>query len=129
MATAPQSGSGTWHCIVKPGKDTKLFIAHCLDLHVKVAGRTLDEACQLLKKTVVQNYEWWYEFDQEGLKQTAPASDWEEYNTLFEKALREAPDSIKIEHITLTLRAPKVPEQLMPLSCQRVEIAQAAAAN
>lgn len=129
MATSPQPVSGMWHAYSTQDVETGLYIAHCLDLNLKVAGRDDNEAWWNLKKVIKAHYEYCFEFDQEGLKLTASAKQWAEYNAAFAKALVENPESITIERIELTLRAPRVPDQIMPLSCQRVDIGQTATAH
>ena len=128
MSIAVQDGAGIWHCSVRKDEETGLFIGHCLNLHVKVAGRDAKEAWSSLKRVVKAHYEYCQACDPEGLKPSAPNSDWTKVIAAFNKALRDDPDSIHVEEIILNLRAPKVPDQVFPLSCQGVELAQAAAA-
>ena len=125
MSSVSQPGSGMWSCSVKQDQETGLYIGHCLNLHIKVAGRTVPEVTKSLVKLVKLHYEYCFEFDPDGLSLTAPQEDWIEYGEAFKKALKDNPKSIVVEVIELRLRAPKVPEQMMPLSCQRVEIEQA----
>ena len=128
MSIAGNAGAGTWHCSVRKDDRTGLYVGHCLNLHTKVAGRDMSEAWSSLKRVMIAHYEYCYENDPEGLKPCAASADWAAYNAAFEKALKENPKSIHIENITLNLRVPKAPDQSLPLSCQGVELAQAAAA-
>ncbi len=117
-----------WHCYVKNDPATGLFIGHCLDLHVKVAGRNAREAWASLKKIVKAHYEYCFEFDPDGIQTSAASTDWIIYSTAFSKALKENPNSITFEELVLNLRLPKAPEQKFPLSWQGVEFAAPAAA-
>jgi hypothetical protein len=125
MSTFSQPGSGMWCCTMMQDQETGVYIAHCLNLHMKVGGKTADEAANNLGKIIKVHYEYCYEFDPEGLSLTAPAEDWVEYGEALKKALKENPESIVVDVIELRLRAPKVPDHTMPLSCQRVDIEQA----
>ena len=130
MATPGFDGTGIWQCSVQNDKETGLFIGHCLNLHVKVAGRDPKEAWASLKRVVKVHFEYCYENDQEGLKPTAKQSDFSQWSVAFEKAVKENPQSIHFEEIILNLRVPKVAgNQELPLSCQGVELAQAAVAG
>jgi hypothetical protein len=126
MSIAGNAGAGIWHSSVKKDEQTGLFIGHCLDLHVKVAGRSVEEAWSSLRRVLKAHYEYCYEFDVEGLRPEAPNSDWEAYSAAFKQALNQDPKSIRLETLVLHLRVPKAPDQVLPLSCQGVELAQAA---
>lgn len=124
MASISQSGPGLWFCTVKQDKETGVYIAHCLNLHTKAGGKTSDEACESLAKIIKAHYEYCVEFDPEGLNLTAPIADWREYKSALVKALREDPGSIFINTLEINVKAPKLPTQVMELSCQRVAIAE-----
>ena len=130
MATSGYDGAGIWQCSVKHDEETRLFIGHCLNLHVKVAGRDAKETWATLARVVKTHFEYCYENDPAGLKPSAPQTEFHEWNAVFEKAIRENPDSIHFQDIILNLRVPKVAgNQELPLSCQGVEFAQAAVAG
>lgn len=116
------AGAGIWHVTVRKDTDTGLFVGHCLNLHVKVAGRNLKETWASLKKVVKAHYEYCYEFDQSGLSLTASAADWAECYATFEKAVKENPGSIVFEEVVLNLRVPQAPEQVFSLPWQGVEL-------
>lgn len=129
MATPAFEGAGIWQCSVQRNEETGLFIGHCLNLHVKVAGRNVKETWTSLARVVKTHYEYCYEKDRDGLVLTAPQSDFHHWSAAFEKALRENPQSIHFQEIVLNLRLPKVAgNQECQLPCQGVELAQAAAA-
>jgi hypothetical protein len=129
MATPAFDGAGIWQCSVQRDEVTGLFIGHCLNLHVKVAGRDAKEAWSSLSRVVKTHYEYCYENDQDGLRPTAPQTEFHQWNAAFEKAIKENPGSIHFEEIILNLRVPKVAgNQEWQLPCQGVELAQAAAA-
>ena len=117
--SAPKSGPGIWSCWSKQDLETKMFIAHCLDLNVKVSAENPDKAWQRLKDCLKAFYEYCYSCDPEALNLTAPASDWEEYKEALKIALRNG--SVTVETIQLVLRPPRLPEQILPLSWQRVD--------
>jgi hypothetical protein len=130
MATPGFDGTGIWQCSVQRDEETGLFIGHCLNLHVKVAGRDPNEARASLKRILKTHFEYCYENDPEGLKPTARQKDFTEWSLAFERAVKENPDSIHFEEIILNLRVPKVAgNQEFSLSCQGVELAQAACAG
>lgn len=127
MTRAPQSGSGMWSCYGTLDEETGMYIAHCLDLHMKVSGKTPEQSWERLKRCLKVYYEYCYSCDPDALKLTASASEWAEYGTLLEHTLREDPSRITVETIELVLRPPKLPEQTMPLAFQKVEFAAQAA--
>jgi hypothetical protein len=130
MATPGFEGAGIWQCSVQRDEETSLYIGHCLNLHVKVAGRDSKEAWVSLKRVVKSHFEYCYENDRDGLRPTAKPLDFAEWSRAFEKAFKEDPNSVHFEEIVLELRVPKVAgNQALPLSCQGVELAQAAAAG
>lgn len=121
--TAQTGGVGMWHCYVKRDPETKLFIGHCLDLDVKVAGRNVPETWGALKRVMKAHYEYCFEHDPEGLQMSAPSKDWIIYSAAVSAALRENPKTITVEELVLNLRLPKTAEQQFPLSWQGVELA------
>jgi hypothetical protein len=128
MTRAPQSGSGMWSCYIKQDPETQLFISHCLDLHFKVSAKTPEKAWDRLKRCIKAYYEYSYSCDPEALKLTATAAEWTEFKDVLKATLRDHPEKIKVETIELVLRPPKLPEQMLPLSFQRVECGQQAVA-
>jgi hypothetical protein len=129
MSTATKSGAGLWSCSIKKDKETGLFIGHCLDLHVKVAGRDEKEAWCSLHRVMKAHYEYCYEFDQEGLNLSAPMDDWNELKKALQDAIKSKnTDRIMFGEVHLSLRAPRIPTQELPLSFQGVEIGQMQAA-
>jgi len=128
MTRAPQSGSGMWSCFTKQDEETGMYIAHCLDLHMKISGKTAEQAWDRLKRSIKVYYEYCYSCDPDALKLTASASEWAEYGELLKQTLHDDPSKVTVETIVLTLRPPKLPEQALPLAFQRVEFAPQAVA-
>src|SRR5271157_1506042 len=117
---ASKSGPGIWSCWSKQDPETKMFIAHCLDLNVKVSADTPDKAWARLKECLKAFYEYSYSCDPEALNITSPAGEWQEYSEVLKIALRNG--RVTVETVNLVLRPPKLPEQILPLSWQRVDV-------
>jgi hypothetical protein len=93
MATPGFDGTGIWQCSVQRDEETGLFVGHCLNLHVKVAGRDPKEAWASLKRVAKTHFEFCYENDREGLRPTARPRDFIEWSAAFEKAIDRSGNS------------------------------------